>query len=1009
MKKLFVAVLATPLLLASIRAFAADPQHPAIDFSFAGYQAGQPVPSIAAVISVRPSGQDDTFLLQSAIDHMATLPLDSHGFRGAILLRAGRFRVAGQLRLNVSGVVLRGSGTGPNGTTIVAEGQGRRTLIEAGGRTDPQVASSIQITDDSVPAGARLLTIETVEGLAVGDHVVVTRPSTQEWISAIGMSGLPGTFANQRLDWKPNSHNLVWDRTVTSIHAAAKQIEVDAPITTSMQKKYGGGIVFKVTENPALENIGIEDLVLESAYDKNIPKDEEHSWIAIALNHVQDAWVRRITARHFVSSAVRADQRARRITIEDCRSEAPVSETGGYRRQSFIVYGQQVLVYRCHSEAGMNDFATGLLAAGPNVFLDCDATGSLGASGAFEGWASGVLYEKVRVPDSHIRLVLDQERAQAGGWTAANSIIWNSTAQTVDVLGPPGEPNYKVESPKPLYETQLAARGLHLTASSPAAALDVHLTDFQAGPEPILTEPPQRPFSIVNGRFVVDGKVVWGESQNEAWWRGDTSPATAQQSTGSSISRFMPGQVGPGLTEDLAEYVDRLKQRGTAFYISSPGLWYEHRRDAHNTFHQPDGNVWAPFYEMPWARSGKGTAWDGLSLFDVSRYNPWYFDRHREFIKLAGQQGMIVYVNLYNNHDVNEIGPHWIDYAWRPANNINDTGLPEPPPLKPNNRNDVGNEFFSVDYAPLRKLHHDYIFHTLDVLGDLPNVIITAAYQFAGPLAFEQFLQDTIAEWDQLHNRHTHIALVTGKNTTDAILADPVRSKQVSVVDMRYWEYQPDGTLWAPPAGINVAFREQIEKQFKGYSDTPPATTAEQMYRQVREYRDRFPNVALLPMENGAGPIPILMAGAASQSSLRGGIAPPAVGIPNAPLIPGAPPRTRPAAPTGPRGPSPDAIIDKFVSIYLADDLMKMGPLDGLVEDPAHNWVLGGTATDAILIDARFGPTVTLIKALPHASYQGTWFDPGTGATKDAGTISGAAGSKQTKPDEKEWLLLLRG
>ena len=254
------------------------------------------------------------------------------------------------------------------------------------------------------------------------------------------MSGLPGTFANQRLDWKPDSHNLVWDRTITSINAATKQIEIDAPITTSMQKKYGGGIVVKVRTTPHSRTSASKTSLLESAYDKNLPKDEEHSWIAIALNHVQDAWVRRVTARHFVSSAVRADQRARRITIEDCRSEAPVSETGGYRRQSFIVYGQQVLVYRCHSEAGMNDFATGLLAAGPNVFLDCDATGSLGASGAFEGWASGVLYEKVRVPDSHIQLLLDQERAQAAGWTAANSIIWNSTAQTVDASALPASP-----------------------------------------------------------------------------------------------------------------------------------------------------------------------------------------------------------------------------------------------------------------------------------------------------------------------------------------------------------------------------------------------------------------------------------------------------------------------------------------------------------------------------------------------------------------------------------------
>ena len=448
MKKLLVAVFSTPLLFASISGFAADPQHPVIDFSFAGYQAGQPIPSVAAVISVRPSGQDDTFLLQSAIDHMATLPLDAHGFRGAILLRPGRFLVSGQLHLNVSGVVLRGSGAGPSGTTIVAEGHDRRTLIEAGGGSNPELANAVQISNETVAAGARLLTLESIAGLAVGDHVVVTRPSTQEWISAIGMSGLPGTFANQRLDWKPGSHNLVWDRTITSINAAANQIEIDAPITTSMQKKYGGGTVIKIENNAALENIGIEDLLLESAYDKNFPKDEEHSWIAIALNHVQDAWVRRVTARHFVSSAVRADQRARRITIEDCRSEAPISETGGYRRQSFIVYGQQVLVYHCHSEAGMNDFATGLLAAGPNVFLDCDATGSLGASGAFEGWASGVLYERVHVPDSHIQLLLDQERAQGAGWTAANSLIWNSTAQTVDVLGPPGEPNYKVESPQ---------------------------------------------------------------------------------------------------------------------------------------------------------------------------------------------------------------------------------------------------------------------------------------------------------------------------------------------------------------------------------------------------------------------------------------------------------------------------------------------------------------------------------------------------------------------------------
>lgn len=985
----------------------ANPTH--IDFSFAGYEAGAAaLPTVAAVISVRPTGGDDTDLLQSAIDHVATMPVDARGFRGAILLRPGRFHVAGQLYLNASGVVLRGSGEGK--TTIVADGHGRRTLIEVGGAADPGIAEPVAVSDEMVAAGSRSLTLASTAGFAVGDHVVVRRPSTKEWISAIGMSGLPGTFANQRLDWQPGSHDLVWDRTVTAVNAAANQIELDAPITTALEKKYGGGTVAKVEANlgvsATVRNMGVEEMTLESAYDASLPKDEEHSWIAIALNHVEDAWVRNVTARHFVSSAVRAGQRARRITIADCRSEAPVSEEGGYRRQSFLVYGQQVLVVRCHSEAGMNDFATGLLSAGPNVFFDCEATGSLEASGAFEGWASGVLYENVRVPEVRLQLLLDQERAQGAGWTAGNSVVWNSSAKSIEVLGPPGGYNYKVESKQSLLRSELAARGSEVHAESHASVgAEERAADFREITVQHPADLPQHSFEIVNGRFVVDGKVAWGASQNEAWWRGDTSAATAARSTGSSISRFMPGQDGPGMTEVLPDFVNRLKQRGTVFYISSPGLWYEHRRDAHNTFHQANGDVWAPFYEMPWARTGKGTAWDGLSLYDVSRYNPWYFERHREFIKLAGEQGLIVFVNLYNNHDVNEIGPHWIDYAWRPANNINDTGLPEPPPLKPNNRNDVGTQFFSVEYAPLRKLHHDYIFHTLDEVGDLPNVIFTAAYQFAGPLAFEQFLQDTIAEWEKLHGRYVRIALVTGKNTTDAILADPVRSKQVSVVDMRYWEYQPDGTLFAPDAGQNRAFRELITEHFPGYTDTPPPTTPEMVYRQVREYRDRFPEIALLPMEEGAGPVPILMGGAASQSSLRGGIVMPPVAAANVPGIPGAPPRARAAAAGG--GLSADAILDKFIRETLAGDLMKMGPLDGLVEDSAHNWVLGGEKTDMILIDARAGSSIKLARALARSAYKGKWFDPATGDVRDAGTIPGASGTIMTKPDEKEWLLLL--
>ena len=306
-----------------------------IDFSYAGYEAGNAVPWVKAVLTVRPSGGDDTALLQGAIDRVASMPLGQDGFRGALLLSPGRYHVKGQLNLSASGVVLRGAGA--SRTVIVAEGIDRRPLISVGAAKDVSLDSGLQVQQDA-PAGARTLRLASVVGLHVGDHVVVRRPSTKEWNTAMSMTGLPGTFADQRLDWRPGAHDLVWDRVLTGVDAQANSVELDAPITTALESQYGGGTLARVTGNAPPENIGIEDLILDSSYDNSRPKDEDHSWIAILMDHVEDAWVRNVTARHFVSSAVRINLRGRRITVENCRSEAPVSEEGGYRRQSFLLY-----------------------------------------------------------------------------------------------------------------------------------------------------------------------------------------------------------------------------------------------------------------------------------------------------------------------------------------------------------------------------------------------------------------------------------------------------------------------------------------------------------------------------------------------------------------------------------------------------------------------------------------------------------------------------------------------
>ena len=944
---------------------------PAIDFSYAGYGGGGvPVPTVPAAISVGPTGGDDTESLQQAIDRVSALPPRGNGFRGAVLLRPGHYRVAGHLEMRTSGVVLRGNGN----ATMVATGTRRRTLIEMGGVADAATGPAVGVTDETVPAGGMVLTLESVAELRPGDRITITRPSTAAWIAALGMSGLPGTYANQRLDWAPGSRNLVWDRTVAAVDAASRQVTLDAPITTALERRYGGGVVARVASGLPVARVGVENLALESEFSAANPRDEQHSWIAVALDRVEDAWVRGVVARHFVGSAVRVGPRARRITIEACRSQQPVSEPGGYRRQSFLVEGQQVLVRQCSSEQGMNDFAIGLLAGGPNVFLDSTATGARGPSGSFESWASGVLYERVRIEGSGLRLTLDSSRSQGGGWTAANSVVWNCDAKDIEARGPEGAENLVKRSTEPLYETQLAKRTAGKLAPS-----DSTRGETEAKPRAASRSPVQ----IVNGRFVANGKVLWGGMVNAGWWRGQAVPATALDA-GVSLTRFVPGRTGPGLTEDLPALAARMLAQGTPFFQAIPGLWYDRRRDEHSTVSRADGNVWAPFYEMPWERSGTGTAADGLSRYDLTRFNPWYYERIREFARLSDENGLVLDHNMYNTHNVLEILPHWVDYPWRPANNINDTGLPEPPPIEPGDRLHLANQVYDVTNPVRRALHRAFILHELDELSGARNLFFCLGFQFAGPLSFQEFFQDTVAEWEKKTGRTVRIQLATSKDITDAILADPVRARQVAVIDMRYWQYRPDGSLWAPPGGKNLAFREMIARDFGSSGDTPPDTTPLQVYRQVREYHDRYPDKAIVAWHGGAGPIPVLMAGGA-QALMR-----------------------NPSAGQG-QGRSVDrTTLDGFVRDHLATTLMKMQPRDGVAADPEHTWCLADDGSQSVLFYSLAGASITLQRTLSQNTYTGLWFDPRTGATRPLETpVSGEAGAVIRKPTAEPWLMML--
>ena len=878
-----------------------------VDFSHAGYAGGgHALPDVPAPIRVAPAGTHDGQRVQTAIDLVAAMPLDPHGFRGAVVLEPGRFVIDGALRIADSGVVLRGAGAGEDGTELVAAGRSRRAFVVISGTgTRLEVPGSrVAVADTYVPSGARSFTVAPGTSFRAGQRVVIHRPSTAAWIAALGMNTFAGWRPENRLHWQPGSRDIEWDRVVTAV--AGNRVTVDAPITTALDQIFGGGWIARAEFPGRIARAGVENLRLASTFDTTRPHDEDHAWDAIVIDKAENVWVRRVAVRHFAGHAVLVGPDAKWTTVEHVDAGAPVSEPGGYRRRVFVTEGQLTLFRHCRSEQGLHDFVAGFAAAGPNVFLQCSSRDALGFSGPLESWASGVLYDSVTIRGNALRFTNRMTADQGQGWAAANSVLWNGEATDIEVVSPPGAVNQAYGckgvvtgdgvvwdprtmpyrdfyrgmpvEPASLYLAQLAER-LGTSAVSaiepampPAAAPDLRrLTDedvaaFVANEQARHAGPPPSPLRARNGAFTIDSLPAWTARTSYSWFQAQM-PRTLARTFGPAITRFAPGKTGTGWTDDLEAMAAAMAPR-SAFY-QHYGLWYDRRRVDHNYYGSPEqrtGEVWAPFMELPWARSGTGKAWDGLSQYDLTRFNPWYFDRMKAFADIADRKGLILYHNFYFQHWLLESRSHYVDFPWRPVNTIQPTGLPDEVP--------AASVFYDVTDPLRRDLHRRYIRHALDTFGHNSNVVHGIDREYTGPIEFVRFWLDTIGEWQRERGKQVFIALEIPKDQMDTILEDPVRGPMISAVDVLGWVYRADGTLFAARGAINRAPREQRpdiatpqelaalkqklgisaldqkdflnSPEFQKLFDTRWASSKPMKYRAWREYRDSHPLIVTL-------------------------------------------------------------------------------------------------------------------------------------------------------------------
>ncbi|NMR21398.1 peptidoglycan-binding protein [Cellulomonas fimi] len=462
------------------------------DFGQAGYGGGgRPLPDVPAARTIEPIDGDNTAHLQRALDAVGALPLGDRGVRGALVLAPGTYTLAGTLRLDRSGVVLRGAGDGtdPSTATIlraVGDDPPERDVVVVGGEGDGERevrGTRTDITSDVVPVAAASFAVADVAGLRPGTPVVVVHPCSERWLDAVDHGG---TGRDER--WEVGSLPIVYHRRITDV--AGDVVTLDVPVFTTLDRSLSQSRLSVRDRSGLVTDVGVEDLRLDIA--ATAADDERHAKNGIRLRLVEDAWVRRCTVVHFTQAGV-VTTNAHRVTVVDCRALEPAARTTGGRRYNFNADrgSQQVLFTGCHAEGGRHAYVSnGTSSVSGVVFHRTTATGSLASSEGHRRWSQGLLFDIHRelapATDRTLGLYNRGDYGTGHGWSAVHSVAWACDVgdSRLVVQRPPTAQNYAVGcvgdvtgdgpfdgpeghaegtgrpglEPASLYEAQLAAR-----------------------------------------------------------------------------------------------------------------------------------------------------------------------------------------------------------------------------------------------------------------------------------------------------------------------------------------------------------------------------------------------------------------------------------------------------------------------------------------------------------------------------------------------------------------------
>jgi len=409
-----------------------------MDFSHAGYMGGGvSIPLVPVKITLSPSAGDNTDAIQKAIDEVSNMKM-INGFRGAVLLTPGSYDCERTLKINASGVVLRGSGSGSDGSILNLTGKPHNCVEVRGAVSSKLIGDSTIIADSYVPAGTYTFNVANASIFSVGDTIRITRRITDEWIQFMGMDRL--VRSGKKQTWV--SGDITTERVIRKVEK--NKITIDVPLNDSYDSKYTGspGVsVRKIMISGMLRQIGIEDLRI-NAPPQSVTISEGHHR-AFTMSGLSDGWARNFEIFNTVNSV---SVTGTRITVDNISIIHEVPTLGAAKPADLNGSGYQILFNRCYIKGdNLFFFGTGAKVTGPVVVLNCVFKGN-GWIQPHQRWATGLLIDGCEVPDGGIDFMNRGVMGSGHGWAIGWAVAWNCKAKSFLNQMPPGSANWVIGS-----------------------------------------------------------------------------------------------------------------------------------------------------------------------------------------------------------------------------------------------------------------------------------------------------------------------------------------------------------------------------------------------------------------------------------------------------------------------------------------------------------------------------------------------------------------------------------